>query len=226
VGGGSIIIEVLRYCWENKINNCEFICADINPIIIKMYNEIKNNPQELIERLEQYENINSEDDYYRIRKEYNTEQTVEKFMFLNKKCFRGMYRVNKKGEFNTSFSSARSPPVFIRENILELSKLFNYYNVKFDVANFFDLEFENCTLYCDLVYYGTFDEYSAQRFDHDEYVRKLNLIRENKSVKLVHSNSVGFLDIYVTNEKIEEIICQERMNATNMNDRRVELLFY
>ena len=137
-----------------------------------------------------------------------------------------MYRVNKKGEFNTSFSSARSPPVFVRENIIELSKLFNYFDVTFDVANFFDLELEGCTLYLDPVYYGTFDEYSTQRFNHIEYVKKLKTIRENESISLIHSNSIGFLDIYETDEEVEEIICQERMNAKNMNGRRVELLFY
>ena len=63
VGGGSIIIELLKYCYGNEIKDYQFICADINPIIIKMYNEIKNNPLELIERLEQYVDKISKDDF-------------------------------------------------------------------------------------------------------------------------------------------------------------------
>jgi len=51
VGGGAIIIELLKQCYLNNINNVTFYCSDINNIIIEMYNQIKNNPKKLIENL-------------------------------------------------------------------------------------------------------------------------------------------------------------------------------
>ena len=41
VGGGSVIIELLKQCWMNKIFHPSFFCYDINPILISMFNEIK-----------------------------------------------------------------------------------------------------------------------------------------------------------------------------------------
>ena len=119
VGGGSVIIEILKQCYLNDITNVSFQCFDINEIIIRMFNEIKNKPLELIEKLKPFLGKSTKEDYYRIRNEYNANPNVEQFMYLNKNCFRGLYRVNKKGMFNTSFSHARNPPVFVAENIIE-----------------------------------------------------------------------------------------------------------
>ena len=47
IGGGAIIIELLKQCYLNNINNVSFYCSDINDIIIEMYNQIKNNPKKL-----------------------------------------------------------------------------------------------------------------------------------------------------------------------------------
>src|SRR5215469_5467475 len=108
VGGGSVIIDLLKQCEaqsaepsakKNNIDKLKFHCYDLNEIVIRMFNEIKNNPTNLIERLDE---INKRTDYYNIRDEYNQNQTVEKFIYLNKRCFRGLYRVNLKGEFNAS----------------------------------------------------------------------------------------------------------------------------
>ena len=140
-----------------------------------------------------------------------------------------MYRVIKKGEFNTSFSYARSPPAFVRENIIDLSKLFNYFDVKFECVDFFDLKFEECVLYLDPPYYENsrcFDEYCANSFNHKLYVDRLNEIRSNNSVHLLHSNSKQFLDIYNNDKRFDLIIYQDRMNSKNMKNKRIELLFY
>ena len=76
VGGGSIIIELLKQCYLNKLKDITFTCSDINPILIDMYNMIKNTPFELIRKLEQYVDKNNEQDYYEIRKEFNSNPSV------------------------------------------------------------------------------------------------------------------------------------------------------
>ena len=94
VGGGSVIIELLKQCWMHKVYHVSFFCYDINPILISMFIAIKNNPQQLIEKLKQYNNKNDENSYYLIRQEYNQNLSVEKFIYLNKTGFRGLYSVN------------------------------------------------------------------------------------------------------------------------------------
>ena len=147
-------------------------------------------------------------------------------MYLNKNCFRGLYRVNKKGMFNTSFSHARNHPVFVEENIIELSKIFQLYDVKFEVRDYFDLDIDNCVAYFDPPYYNTYDEYNVIRFNHDDYIERLIEIRSNCSVTLFHSNCYEFQNVYDTDENIEEISCQERMNSKKQDATRVELFYY
>ena len=63
VGGGSIITELLKQCYLNKLKDITFICSDINTILFDMYNMIKNTPHELINKLDHYVNKNNEQDY-------------------------------------------------------------------------------------------------------------------------------------------------------------------
>jgi DNA adenine methylase len=77
-------------------------CFDINEILIALFNEIKNNPTDLLAKLKTYEDQRTEEDYYRIRSEYNREKCVAKFLYLNKTGFRGLYSTTKKGVFNVA----------------------------------------------------------------------------------------------------------------------------
>ena len=225
VGGGSIIIELLKQCYLNGITNISFYCSDINEVLIRMYNEIKNNPIELIEKLKQYIDKDNKDDYNRIRNEFNLNPQVEQFIYLNKRCFRGLFRVNKRNEFNSSYNKTKNPPVFQEHNIIALSNLFTRYNVKFEISNFFERKFENCVMYLDPPYFETFSEYTICGFNYDEYLKKLKEIRMNKSIKLIHSNSEMFSSIYQSEEDIEKIFAQDRMNTKTQIKLRCELLY-
>ena len=59
VGGGSVIIELLKECLKREITNKTFKCYDINATLIEMFNEIKNEPEELIRKLKVIEHQNS-----------------------------------------------------------------------------------------------------------------------------------------------------------------------
>ena len=111
VGGGSVIIELLKQCWMHKIFHVSFFCYDINPILISMFNEIKSNPQQLIEKLKQFEDQKDENSYYVIRQGYNQNPSVDKFIYLNKTGFRGLYSVNKKNEFNVAYGHYKNPVI-------------------------------------------------------------------------------------------------------------------
>lgn len=137
IGGGAMFFFLKRNFDIKK----SFI-FDINPELIVGYKSIKNNPKELIEELCSIEEIflkKSEEErkefYYQIRDNYNNQMNdfdydnynlewVERtkyLIFLNKTCFNGLFRQNKKGGFNVPFGRYKNPTICDSENIKEVS---------------------------------------------------------------------------------------------------------
>jgi DNA adenine methylase len=223
LGGGSVLIELLKRC-ENT--NITFLVSDINDILIRMYKEIQTEPRKLMDKLDELYSRMSTEDYYEIRKEFNKHQTVEQFIYLNKRCFRGLYRVNRKGEFNSSCSSEKNVVLYDENNILELNKLFNKFNVVFETKDYLDIEIlPNSVIYFDPPYYGMFNEYSMNSFDHIQYVDVLNYATSLPDVALFHSNSTLLKNIY-KGVNYFEIQVRDRINAKNPSDTRIELFYY
>ena len=93
IGGGSVLFSILP-------NNA--LIADINPELINMYIVMRDNPEDLKQILLQHQEKHSEKYYYEIRGSiptHNIEQAA-RFLYLNRTCFNGMYRVNRNGMFN------------------------------------------------------------------------------------------------------------------------------
>jgi DNA adenine methylase len=173
VGSGAIIIELLKHGRKDVT----YKCFDINEMIISMFNEIKYDPINLINKLKLLEKKTQKEEYYRIREEYNKNPCTDKFIYLNKTCFRGLYRVNQKTEFNASYGNYSNPIIYCENNILSLHELFNKFNVSFEVADYRDIEIpDNSTIYMDPPYYTNFNEYFTS-FSHSDYIQILNSIR-------------------------------------------------
>lgn len=104
------------------------VLNDFNLDLVSCYKLIKSNPNELMTRLEELSNLDEKlrkETFLRIRKETPTSEIdrAVRLLFLNKNCYNGLYRVNKKGQFNVPFGSYKTPPsLFDRENILECSE--------------------------------------------------------------------------------------------------------
>lgn len=128
VGGGAVLFDIL-----NTFSLKEVYISDINADLILTYKTIRDTPNDLIELLSIYQQeyltypIDERGYYYSDKKnQYNSLQslTVEKaalFIFLNKTCFNGLYRVNKNGEFNAAIGTCNSPIICNKENILAVS---------------------------------------------------------------------------------------------------------
>jgi DNA adenine methylase len=229
LGGGSIIIELLKQCFSDGLKNIKFRCYDINEMLIAMFNEIKYEPNILISKLKIFENMKSKDDYNRIREEYNQKPTADKFIYLNKVGFRGLHQVNKSGKYNTSFGHEKNPTIFKEENIMELSKLFNMFDVSFEVSDYRQVIrniCEPCVVYLDPPYFETSNKYSKNKFDYEEYIKDLHYIRNIPSIILIHSNSIMFDDIYETDEHKETVELYDRINSKNPGKIRQKLLYY
>lgn len=132
VGGGAVLFDVL-----NGYNLDEVYIGDINRELIHTYITIRDNPNELIDNLKrletEYITVGQQAQkhiYYFNRKYFNkikaaVNETIELaalFIFLNKTCFNGLYRVNSKGEFNVPQGSYKNPKICDEENLRAVSE--------------------------------------------------------------------------------------------------------
>ncbi len=123
VGGGAVVFELMPV---NALIN------DINKALINVYKRIKDFPEAFIEATNNIDRAMWEDGkkyYYYLRECYNdklmkAEYDVELaalFVFINKHCFNGLYRVNGKGLFNVPYNNRRHVSID-EENIIKISQ--------------------------------------------------------------------------------------------------------
>ena len=121
VGGGAILFWMI-----NEFSNLEkVVINDINTDLINAYRTIAARPKELISILktleEEYHSlVNNQEKkkeyFYKKRKLFNERKIEESgqaalFIFLNRTCFNGLYRVNRKNEFNVPMGSYKQPMI-------------------------------------------------------------------------------------------------------------------
>ena len=245
VGGGAVLIDILQN-YDVK----EAYAFDINIDLINSYNVIKNNVEELITNLKllekEYLNLEKDDRkkyFYNIRKQYNSyritrdEMSLQKaieFIFLNRTCFNGLYRVNKNGDFNVPMGNYKNPTICDEENLRALSELIK--NVNFEYGDYKASQKyikKNTFVYFDPPYRplnitSGFTSYTKEDFDDENqkelalYYKELN----NNNVKVMLSNSnpkntnkedCFFENIY-KGFNINEVYAKRMINA-NSNGR-------
>lgn len=117
--------------------------SDVNEELINVYKTIKDKPKELISFLELLEY--SKEKFLEIRfwdrekwwlKKYSDIQRAGRFIYLNRTCFNGLYRVNSKWEFNVPFWTYSNPDYVQKENILNTSQLLNKTNAEIKLQSF------------------------------------------------------------------------------------------
>ena len=210
VGGGSVMFHIL-----NNYNFKKIYVNDKNKELINLYLAIKNFPRKMFDKIEKLDlkyislDVNKKKAmYHLIRNYYNRIKlkdekiNLEKanlLMFLMRMCFNGVYRVNKKGEFNTSIGSflTRSFRKISKEEIFTISEQLE--NVNFFSKDFSELEdlISDKTFFClDPPYLPETDKQEHIRYTPDgfsideqkrlkEFIDKINL----KGGKFILSNS-------------------------------------
>ena len=209
VGGGAVLFDVLE-----KFHPKEVLINDINFELINTYNQIKNNIDELIKKLNKYQKdyidkdeedrlkiySKNRDKYNKLILKYTDDDLLEKaslFIFLNKTCFNGLYRVNKGGLYNVPKGKYSNPLICDEKNLREINKLLQ--NVKiingdFELCNkFID---KKTFVYIDPPYRplnetASFNSYAKFEFDDKEQIRLGKFIDciNKKGAKVVLSNS-------------------------------------
>ncbi|MGX9339214.1 DNA adenine methylase [Mycoplasma sp. 332] len=182
VGGGA----VLFYLKPQKAH-----INDINRVLINAYNMIKNKPQQMIEILNVLDQKEcKKEEYYELRTKFNNKLKLNEydlelaalFIFLNKRCFNGLYRVNSNGFFNVPFNNKIKCDSYNRDNILEISQYLK--NVEIE-----NLDFEESLkkankgdfVFIDSPYVPlnptSFESYTKEKFGEDCHIRLAKVFR-------------------------------------------------
>jgi DNA adenine methylase len=255
VGGGSVLLGLLSS--DIKVHGKVYV-SDVNANLISVYQHVQQNPEELIKELqkiiEKYndcrdgnivkrkpkdieEAITSQESYYYwIRYQYNSIKIPSllssvMFIFLNKTCFRGLYREGPNG-FNVPYGNYKNPGIMVRDHIMEISKLIK--DVIFTVASFEEILNKPKSgdfLYLDPPYAPetdiSFVGYTSDGFNiqkhmqlfticHELNRRCIQFLMSNADVKLVRDN----MNVYTINV----IICKRAINSKKPDSKANELL--
>ena len=258
IGGGSVLLGLLELKKQNiiKVNNIYaydynkylinlYICIQENPIklyneIIKLVNiynscvEIKGNkkPETIEEAI-----LSKESYYYWLRKEFNKNNEdlyyqSGLFVFINKTCFRGMYRTGPNG-FNVPFGNYKNPTIINKEHLLYISNLIK--DVKFIQLDFKkSMKFikKNDFTYLDPPYYPinskSFVKYNKKGFNIDNHKQLFENCKElykNKCKFIMSNSSASYVVEYFKDIcNIEMINCKRRINSKKPNSTTQEVI--
>ena len=222
IGGGAILFEILNQ-FPDKFE--KYIINDINTTLINTYSNIKNNIEELINYLQTLEKLNDKDNYLKLRNDYNNlDESVYKsalFIYLNKTCFRGLYRVNKSNQFNVPYANYKTLN-FDYNNLINIHEMFNRIDIEFHNVSYLEFENSETIYYLDPPYYETFNDYSSNSFDSQQFYEWILL---KSSSKIIFSNSIEFSKQFdLSMFDILEITINDSINSKNPNNKRTEIL--
>lgn len=237
VGGGAILFWML----QKYPNIKKAVINDINPDLTTAYKIIKTNPKGLIMELrsiqEEYLPLSEEkrkEYFLEKRDRYNTKSLnpVENsalFIYLNRTCFNGLYRVNSKGGFNVPFGKYANPKICDEQTILADSELLQKVEILTgDFEETLKLAGEESFFYFDPPYKplsetSSFNSYSKEDFNDKEQIRlgnfckRINLmghafILSNSDLKGKNPHDNFFDDLYNQFE-IKRVFATRMVNA-------------
>jgi DNA adenine methylase len=239
VGSGAVLFWMLHHF----PNLQKAVINDINADLINTYKTIASRPHELISMLQilqnEFHGLEGHDEakkeyyyakreLYNSRKEPQTEQAAL-FIFLNRTCFNGLYRVNRHNEYNVPMGSYKRPSICDKENILAVSKALQKVDILCgdyeETLNFAD---NNTLFYFDPPYKplsetSSFNSYAKDEFNDAEQIRLRDFCRKldalghswilsNSDVKGKNENDNFFDDLY-SNFTIKRVDARRSINA-------------
>lgn len=255
VGGGAVLFDILE-----SFNLEEVYISDINSELINTYTMIRDNVEYVIEMLESMslEYIPIEKDerklyYYEKRERFNyikmnysgtfNVESAALFIFLNRTCFNGLYRVNSKGLNNVPMGSYKNPTICDENNLRNISIALKNVIITCgdyrECENFVD---NNTFVYFDPPYRplsetASFTSYSENVFDdtsQTELAEFVGLLHK-KGAKIVVSNSDPknadendcFFDKLYSGYKITRVNAKRTINCNaNFRGNVTELIIY
>ena len=199
------------------------VIADSNPELINLYRQVANHVDDVVCQLKKYEN--TQEMFYTVRGQDWTmlpeAEAAARTIFLNKTCFNGLYRVNKKGRFNVPFGKYKNPKICDEEGLKAASAALKKAEI---VCGDYLLVLEHYAQPGDFVFldppylpiseYSDFKRYTKEQFyeeDHVELAKMVKTLHErgchviltNSNHPLVHELYAPFtIDVIQTKRHI------------------------
>ncbi len=216
VGGGAVFFALAA---ENRFRRA--VIGDANDDLMETYFAIQNDLDEVIRRLKAHAGKHSEEYFYKVRAQRGT-YVAARFIYLNRTCFNGLYRVNRKGEFNVPFGKYTNPTICDEENLRAVSEVLQSADLETD-------DFEATVTHAkprDAVYFdppyvpasetANFTAYTAGGFGPETHERLRDvanrLIARGVHVLLSNSDTPFVRELY-RGFKIEEVQAPRRVNS-------------
>lgn len=245
VGGGAVLFDIL-----NKFELKEVYINDLNQDLINTYCVIRDEVDSLILRIDVLQkefsslSIENRKEYYnKIREHFNRlqldgtkEVNIEKaalMIFLNKTCFNGLFRVNKKGKFNVPMGSYKNPMICDKDNLKIVSKkLQKVIIMNKDYKDTINLIDGNTFVYIDPPYRpisstSNFTTYTDSSFnDNNQQELKIFIDTANSNgAKILVSNSDtkdGFFEELYKDYKIKKVQANRMINSNGNKRHKIK----
>lgn len=248
IGGGAMFFHMLQTYKNLKTS----VINDINHNLITTYRVVKDNVYDLINFLKQLETDfncladieRCEGFYISIREKYNESELddveiASYFIFLNKTCFNGLYRENKKGLFNVPFGKVLNKVICDEKTLRECSELLRHTVIlEGDFENTLNYASEGSLFYFDPPYRpisntSKFTNYTKDGFNDDSQERLMCFCRkiDKCGAKFFVSNSDDTYDNYFhklyKEYKFEKIVANRNINSNPLGRGKInEILIH
>jgi DNA adenine methylase len=219
LGGGAVFFALAS---EARFKRA--ILSDANEELARTYGTLRDNPNQLIGSLKKH--VYEEDHYYAVRnirpEKLGFSARAARFIYLNRTCFNGLYRVNKKGEFNVPFGRYTNPTICDETTLrLAAAALKSVAICSIDFERVIMTAEQRDTVYFDPPYVpvsetSNFTSYSKDGFGEADHFRLRNCFAalDNRGVHVLLSNSdTPFVRKLYKGFKIEKVEAPRRVNS-------------
>ena len=197
VGGGAVF-----FSFQHLINKANL--ADLNQELILAYFFVQNETEKLIEKLSAHAEKHALKNGYYIKTRRQIPKsridTAARFLYLNKTCFNGLYRVNKSGLFNVPEGSYKKPNICDPDNLRSASAVLQKADLKFGQFDKSIHAQQGDFIYCDPPYDDTFTGYQPDGFDKGDQTRLKEKVdawtKLGANVMLSNSDTPFIRDLY------------------------------
>ena len=252
VGRGAVLFDIL-----NTFHCDEILINDINADLISTYRQIQNNVENLIDCLKSYQDIfltadiqqrklifsQKRERFNSLKSHLTAENELERaslFIFLNKTCFNGLYRVNRKGMFNVPMGAYKNPVICDCDNLRSVNIALQNVIIRCgDYHQCYDFIDSDTFVYIDppyrpLTLTASFTSYSENGFNDEEQIllekfvqslseKEASVLISNSDPKNTDENDNFFDELYQSYH-IDRVFAKRMINSCGSNRGAVKEL--
>lgn len=227
LGGGSVFFHLKENYLEHR--NVPIYLSDLNPELINTYRVVRDNPQELMTKLDILYEKHNEKFFNKVRINYFVLKTnnIEKaacMIYLNKTCFNGLWKVGKNGKLNFSIGHKEKVSLYDKNEIEKCSELLQ--GAKLNCISYEKTlqinkgDLKNWFTYKDCPYDGGYKDYNKDKFVHGRNILKRTFDSFNeKGCYVMLSNSKSPMMNTEFKKYYIHTIMAARINAANSASR-------